>query len=172
NDADLANSFVELAREKNIVLADDLSLRASDAVAEEHSTAHFAKRLATGLATGNADDVATLSGTVAGDLVVFGDIRDIVREGKHLAMGEETDHLVLGLATAGLAVTAATYVSVGGMGPVRAGLTLVKHARKVARVGEGLAAWAGRSAREVVDTPMLQQAVASSSVLRPGETAS
>ncbi|MDU3128630.1 MAG: hypothetical protein E6699_14155, partial [Bradyrhizobium sp.] len=55
--------------------------------------------------------------------------------------------------------------------PVRAGLTLVKDARKVGRLGEGLAAWAGRSAREVVDAPMLQQAVASGSVLRPGETA-
>jgi len=95
----------------------------------------------------------------------------VVREGKHLAMGEDTDRLVLGLATVGLAVTAATYVSVGGAAPVRAGLTLVKDARKVGRLGEGLAEWAGRSAREVVDTPVLQRAVASSSVLRPGETA-
>ena len=122
--------------------------------------------------TGNADDVASLSGTVAGDLFVFGDIRDVVREGKHLAMGEDTDRLVLGLATAGLAVTAATYVSVGGAAPLRAGLTLVKDARKVGRLGEGLAEWAGRSAREVVDAPVLQQAVASGSVLRPGADAS
>ncbi|MDU1695256.1 MAG: hypothetical protein E6848_37405, partial [Bradyrhizobium sp.] len=64
-----------------------------------------------------------------------------------------------------------TYVSAGTAAPVRAGLTLVKDARKVGRLGEGLAAWAGRSAREVVDAPMLQQAVASGSVLRPGETA-
>ena len=128
--------------------------------------------LPTGLVTGNADDVASLSGTVAGDLFVFGDIRDVVREGKHLAMGEDTDRLVLGLATAGLAVTAATYVSVGGVAPVRAGLTLVKDARKVGRLGEGLTEWAGRSAREVVDAPMLQHAVASGSVLRPGETVS
>ncbi len=129
NDADLANSFVELAH-----------------------------------------DVASLSGTVAGDLFVFGDIRDVVREGKHLAMGEDTDRLVLGLATAGLAVTAVTYVSVGGAAPVRAGLTMVKDARKVGRLGEGLTQWAGRSAREVVDAPMLQHAVASGSVMRPGET--
>jgi ATP-dependent protease HslVU (ClpYQ) peptidase subunit len=171
-DADLADSFVALAREKNIPLADEQSRRVADAVAQENSSAHFAKRFATGLVTGNADDVASLSGTVAGDLFVFGDIRDVVREGKHLAMGEDTDRLVLGLATVGLAVTAATYVSVGGAAPVRAGLTLVKDARKVGRLGEGLAEWAGRSAREVVDAPVLQRAVASGSVLRPGETAS
>jgi hypothetical protein len=171
-DADLANSFVELATAKNIPLPEDLSRRVTEAVAEENSASHFATRFATGLVTGNADDVASLSGTVAGDLFVFGDIRDVVREGKHLAMGEDTDRLVLGLATAGLAVTAATYVSVGGAAPVRAGLTLVKDARKVGRLGEGLTAWAGRSAREMVDAPMLQNAVATASVTRPGETIS
>lgn len=171
-DADLADSFVMLARDRNIALPDDLLSRASDAVKEENSTSHFARRFATGLVAGNADDVASLSGTVAGDLFVIGDIRDVVREGKHLAMGEDTDHLVLGLATAGLAVTAVTYVSVGGAAPVRAGLTLVKDARKVGRLGEGLAVWAGRSAREVVDGPMLQNAVAKGSVFRPGETMS
>jgi hypothetical protein len=170
NDADLAGSFVDLAGEKGISVSDELSLRVSNALAEQNSTSQFAKRFATGLVTGNADDVASLSGTIAGDLFVFGDIRDVVREGKHLAMGEDTDRLILGLATAGLAVTAATYVSVGGVAPLRAGLTLVKDARKVGRLGEGLTQWAGRSARQIVDAPMLQNAVASGSVLRPGQT--
>jgi len=171
-DADLARSFVDLAKDRNISVGEDLSQRVAEAVSEENSTSHLAKRFATGLVTGNADDVASLSGTVAGDLFVFGDIRDVVRESKHLAMGEDTDRLVLGLATAGLAVTAATYVSVGGAMPLRAGLTLVKDARKVGRLGEGLTEWAGRSTRDIVDTPMLQDAVASGSVLRPGETVS
>jgi hypothetical protein len=172
SDADLANSFAELARDKNVPVTDELSRHVADAVAEENSSSHFAKRFATGLVTGNADDIASLSGTVAGDLFVFGDIRDVVREGKHLAMGEDTDRLVLGLAAAGLAVTAATYVSVGGVGPVRAGLTLVKDARKVGRLGEGLAEWAGRSARQVVDGPLLEHAVGSASVMRPVQSVS
>jgi hypothetical protein len=170
SDADLANSFADLAREKDISLPAELSQRVRDAVAEASSTSHFAKRFASGLVTGNADDVASMSGTVAGDLFVFGDVRDVVRESKHLAMGEETDRLVLGLAAAGLAVTAATYVSIGGVAPVRAGLTLVKDARKVGRLGEGLTEWAGRSARGIVDTPMLQNAVETGSVMRPGQT--
>jgi hypothetical protein len=170
-DADLADSFVALAQEKRIPLSDDTIHRVNDAVAEENSSSHVAKRFAGGLITGEADDVASLSGTVTGDLFVIGDIRDVLREGKHLAMGEDTDRLVLSLAAAGLAVTAATYVSIGGASPLRAGLSLVKDARKVGRLGEGLAAWAGRSAREVVDAPALEQAVASGSVLRPGATA-
>lgn len=171
-DVDLAASFVELARERNVALGDALTRRVNEAVTEENSTSGIAKRFAVGFVTGNSDDIASLSGTVAGDLIVWGDIRDVFREGKHLAMGEETDHLILGLATAGLAVTAATYVSVGGATPLRAGLSLVKDTRKVGRLSEGLVTWAGRSAREVVDTPALQKAVASGSVLRPGETIS
>jgi hypothetical protein len=79
-DSDLANSFVELARDKGVAVSDELSKRVSDAVTDAGSASHFAKRFATGLVTGNADDVASLSGTVAGDLFVFGDIRDVVRE--------------------------------------------------------------------------------------------
>ncbi|WP_441277825.1 hypothetical protein AB7783_12670 [Tardiphaga sp. 172_B4_N1_3] len=169
-DADLAKSFADVAAARNVQLPDDLARRVTEAVADENSASHFASRFAAGFVTGTADDVGSLSGTVAGDLFVFGDIRDVVREGKHMALGEDTDHLILGLAVAGLAVTAATYVSVGGVAPVRAGLTLVKDARKVGRIGEGLTTWAARSARGVVDGPMLRAAVADASVLRPGQT--
>jgi hypothetical protein len=172
HDTGLAESFVDLAKAKNIALPEGLSARVNQAVAEESTVSHFARRFATGLVTGNADDSGSLSGTVAGDLFVFGDIRDVVREGKHLVMGEDTDRLVLGLATAGLAVTAATYVSLGGVVPVRAGLTLVKDARKVGRLGEGITEWAGRSARDIVDAPMLEDAVASSATTSPGQTVS
>jgi hypothetical protein len=172
HDTGLASSFVDLAKAKDISLPEDLVQRVNEAIAEDSTTSHFVRRFATGLVTGNADDAGSLSGTVAGDLFVFGDIRDVVRESKHLVMGEDTDRLVLGLATAGLAVTAATYVSVGGVAPLRAGLTLVKDARKVGRLGEGLTEWAGRSAREVVDTSMLGDAVSSAAVTRPTQTVS
>ena len=167
-DSDLAASLLAIATEKKIAIPDELTARVAEAVAQDNSAGQIAKRFATGLVTGEADDVASLSGTVAGDLFVFGDIRDAVREGKRMAMGEEVDHVVLGLAAAGLAITAATYVSVGGAAPVRAGLTLVKDARKVGRLGEGLALWAGRSARGVIDAPVLQNAVTSASLSRPG----
>ena len=171
-DADLAKSFIDLAADRNIPVPPELTARVDAAVTEENSTASTARRFVTGLVTGEADDVASLSGTVAGDLFVFGDVRDVVREGKRLAMGEDADRLVLGLASVGLAVTAATYVSVGGATPVRAGLTMVKDARKVGRLGAGLTEWAGRSARGVVDGPMLQQAVAGASIARPGQAIS
>src|ERR1700761_6536738 len=48
-DADLADSFVQLARDNDVAVDDDTSRRVSDAVTEENSSSHFAKRFATGL---------------------------------------------------------------------------------------------------------------------------
>jgi len=62
-DADLAGSFADLAREKSIALDEDLSRRVTDAVAEQNSSSHFAKGFASGLVTGNADDVAFRAGS-------------------------------------------------------------------------------------------------------------
>lgn len=169
-DADLAQSFADLAADKGIILSDETAARVAAATADDRAPSTLAKRFVTGLVVGEATDVASLSGTVAGDLFVFGDIRDMVREGKRLAMGEDADRLVLGLASVGLAVTAATYVSAGGAAPVRAGLTMVKDARKFGRLGAGLTEWAGRSARAVVDGPALRNAVATASLAHPRQT--
>ncbi|ABD88689.1 hypothetical protein [Rhodopseudomonas palustris] len=170
NDSDLAQSLVALAADKGITVPEALQQRVADAVQLDHSPAQVAKRFATGLVTGNVEDGASLSGSVAGDLFVFGDVRDVVRESQKLAAGEEPDRVILGLAAAGLAVTAATFVSVGGTTPVRAGLTLVKDARKVGRLGAGLSRWAGRSAAEVVDTPALRNALSAGALSKPAET--
>lgn len=170
DDPELARSFVDLAAAQNVSLPADLVARVQAAAEKHDSTAEIARRFASGFATGNAEDVAALSGTIAGDLLVFGDIRDLVKQGSNFASGVEPDYLVMGLAAAGLAVTAATYVSLGGVAPARAGLTVMKDARKVGRLGEGLTAWAGRSVREVIDGPALREAIGGASLSQPAQT--
>jgi hypothetical protein len=170
-DTDLATSFVELARSLDIALPPKLTARVDAAVAESRTPRHVAWQFTSGLVTGEVSDAASLTGTVAGDLFVFGDIRDVVREGKHFVAGEEVDRFVLGLACVGLAVTAGTYASVGIATPARAGLTLVKDARRAGRLSAGLGAWAGTSAATLIDKPLLENAVADASLLQPSQTA-
>ncbi len=67
---------------------------------------------------------------IAGDMFVFGDVRDVVREGWRGLKGEEVDPLVLGLAGGGLAITAGMYFSGGLAAPARAGLSVVKAGRR------------------------------------------
>ena len=169
-DTDLAASFVELANALDIAVPDNITARVNAAVADSQTSGHVASQFASGFITGQVTDVASFSGTVAGDLFVFGDIRDVVREGKHLATGEEVDRFVLGLACVGLAVTAGTYASIGIATPARAGLTLVKDARRAGRLSAGLGAWAGKSAATLVDRPLLEKAVAEASLAQPAQT--
>lgn len=169
-DVDLAQSLADLAEAQNLPLSAEALAGLDAAVAASQSAAHLAGRFATGFLTGNTDDLASFSGTVTGDLFAFGDIRDVVIQGRHLVLGEEPDRLVLGLAAVGLAVTAGTYASVGTASPARAGLSLLKGARKSARLSAGLTDWARRSASDMVDSGLLRQAVTNALVARPIES--
>lgn len=166
-DTDLAQSFVDLAQAQKLPVSVDLLARLEAMAAEQRSATHLATRFATGFISGDTDDLASFSGTVAGDLLVVGDIRDFVVQGQRLAAGEEADQLVLGLAAVGLAVTAGTYASIGTASPARAGLTLFKGARKTARLSAGLTDFARRSATELVDANLLRKAAANASLTRP-----
>ena len=110
-----------------------------------------------------------MAGTALGDLFVFGDIRDAVREGSRLAKGEPADELVLGLAGVGLALTAGTYASLGAGAPARVGLSVLKAARKTGRMTAQMGEWLGRSLREVVDWSALRRAVSKRQRHRAGD---
>ena len=166
-DADLAQSFADLAQAQNLAVSVDALAQIETLAAEQRTAGHLAGRFAKGFLTGDTDDLASFSGTLTGDLFAFGDVRDVVVHGRQLMLGEEPDRLVLGLAAIGLAVTAGTYASAGTFSPARAGLSLFKGARKSARLSPGLTDWARRATTEVVDPTVLRRAVANVSATRP-----
>jgi hypothetical protein len=167
NDADLAQSFIDLANEHRVPVEPALAARVAAAVETANSASQTAENFAVGLLTGEPDDLAGLAGSAVGDLFVFGDVRDMVREGARLTTGEKADHLVLGLAAAGLAITAGTYASLGSAAPVRVGLTVAKAARKTGRLGADLTVWLNRSVRQLVDWSKLKTAISGVSVTNP-----
>lgn len=166
-DADLAQSFVDLAAERQVALDPALIEQVKGATAEAASAKYAVASFAQGLISGEPKDGVGLAGTALGDLFVFGDIRDAVREGGRLASGEQADELVLGLACVGLAITAGTYASAGAAAPARVGLTLAKVARKTGQLGGELAVRMGRLLRGVVDWGQLRRAAAGASLAEP-----
>jgi hypothetical protein len=167
DDADLAASFVELSKARGVALDQTQVQKVDEAVAKANSTTAAAESFAQGLVTGEPNDAVGLAGTITGDLFVFGDIRDAVREGGRWIKGEEADTLVLGLAAVGLAITAATYATSGVAAPARVGVSLAKVARKTGRLSANLAETIGRSLRSVVDWPKLRAAIAGVSISEP-----
>ena len=167
NDPDLAKSFVELARDRNVPLTSDLTAKVEAAVAKANGALATAGNFTRGLIVGEPDDLVSLAGTALGDLFVFGDIRDAVREGSRIAQGQEADHLILGLAAVGIAVTAGTYASLGVGTPARMGLSLVKAARKTGRISTRMAESVTRSLRSVVDFGAVRKVFSTSSLTDP-----
>jgi hypothetical protein len=167
DDADLAQSFLELARDRNIPVDPVLAAKVEAANAGTAVAARSAGSFARGLITGEPEDLSGLAGTALGDLFVLGDIRDAVREGTRFASGQPADEMILGLSCVGLAITAGTYATVGVAAPARIGLTLVKAARKTGRIGSHMASWINHSVREVVDWSALQRAARGVSITEP-----
>jgi len=150
-DVDLAQSFVALAAERDVVIAPDLADAVGRAGKEHGSVTSTAGRFVHGLWTGEPSDLASLAGTAFGDLFVFGDIRDAAREGTRYLSGQQYDPWIIGLAGAGLAITALTYSGLGASTPERVGLSLIKGARRTGRLNPVLAVRAVREAVKVED---------------------
>jgi hypothetical protein len=137
-DMELARSFVDLAAERGVMLPHPLIEKTESAERDAAMPSSKAASFARGFFTGKPEDVASAAGMLTGDLFVFGDVRDAVREGWRGLRGEEMDTLVLGLAGTGIAVTAGLYASGGLAAPARVGLSVVKAARKGGHVGAPL----------------------------------
>ena len=135
NDPDLAESFVELARERGIAVDPERLEQLAAAKKAAASPASTAKNFARGLVLGETDSLAALGGTALGDLFVFGDVRDAARQGVEFARGGQVDKAVLGLSLAGIAITAGTYASFGALAPERLGVSVIKAGVKTGRVG-------------------------------------
>lgn len=167
DDPELARSFVDLAGDRRIELPPDLVEKVATAAKARSSPASMAARFAQGLIVGEPDDVVSLAGTALGDLFVFGDIRDVIREGGRMAAGQEADHLILGLASVGIAITAGTYATLGVGAPARIGLSVVKAARKTGRLGARMGEAVARSLRGVVDWSAMRKGLAAASITEP-----
>jgi hypothetical protein len=166
-DADLAQSFVDFSVERHVALDPALTEKVNVAAAEAASAQHAAESFALGLVTGEPNDMSGLAGTTLGDLFVFGDIRDALREGGRMALGQPADELVLGLACVGFAITAGTYATLGAAAPARVGLSVAKAARKSGQLSAELAGYIGRILRRVVDWGQLKKAIAGVSISEP-----
>jgi hypothetical protein len=166
-DIELAESFLALARERSFAIDASLAARIEAGTTASATTARSVGQFVRGFVVGEPDDLMSLAGTAAGDLFVYGDARDAVREGVRLARGEEADELILGLACVGLAVTAGTYASLGVGAPARVGLSVIKAARKTGRIGAQLSGTVVRAVRDSVDAAALKAAFTRAALLRP-----
>lgn len=108
-----------------------------EAAGEERAKAVYqARELAKGFLTGESEELYGQAAGVASDLMVVGDVRDLLRAGAALTEGREPDPLITALAAAGLAMTVAGWYAAGSPAAVsvKAGASVLKTAKRTGRL--------------------------------------
>lgn len=161
-DEELASSFLALAAARGLPV--DPARRARAEALAQGRMGRAARDFAAGAVSGHAEGTAGLAGSLAADVTGIGDLRDLLREGGRYARAEPYDPLLLGMALVGLPLTAATWTAGAGAAP-RAGMTVLKAARRGGRLSPALAASLGRTVRAGLDGEALVRAVGASARL-------
>ncbi|GHE79332.1 hypothetical protein GCM10019059_42350 [Camelimonas fluminis] len=163
NDFDDAEAIAKIAQERGHAIDPALLARAN-AGGVTRSIA-YAYEFAEGFAYGSFDSTARIAGTLASDLVGFGDIRDVVKEGYNATSGGDPDWITLAFATFGLTTSAMTLGSLGTASPVSApldmGASVLKTANKTRRLTVGLRRHLSGIAAHAVDKDALKKALGS-----------
>ncbi|WMC12383.1 hypothetical protein PU634_08465 [Oceanimonas pelagia] len=126
-----------------------------DIVRQRESWRYRFEKLSEGLVLGSSDEPLGIAAAVVTDFLVIGDIRDLTRQGLHLARDEEVDEVLVALSTLGLVASTAqlasgagTLATAGATAPAAAGATAAKSgivALKTARRLGHLPPWLGKT---------------------------
>lgn len=117
------------------------AVEANLALARERRSefSYMAGEAAKGFFLGESDESYGRAAELAADFTLYGDLRDLVREAYHWLSDDEVDVLIAALAGAGVGITLFSLgPQAGASANVKAGLTLLKAARRSKRVPAGL----------------------------------
>ncbi len=84
-----------------------------------------------GFFTGEADGLASLSGSIAADMTVLGDLRDLSIEGSKLVSSQPYDKVILGMSFIGIGMSASQIITGGTTTPIKMSASIVKVAKKM-----------------------------------------
>lgn len=149
-DLDAAQGLVDLARTVQVPVPAALVDRLGAARAKAETPAAKAERCASGVFAGAMTDETAMLCTIVADFTVIGDLRDLAIQGAAWAAGRDYDGVILGLSAVGLGATAVTAASAGTAAPAKAGLSLVKAARRAGHVPPALSRSLATEARLAV----------------------
>ena len=151
DDAELARSLADLAKDRGVVIEDGTLDKII--AAEQFSLTRSTRQLVTGAVTGEADSPTAFAGALAADLTVVGDVRDLAQQA--FAYPDQ-DNLTVALAATGVLLTGATAVTVGTSAGGKVGVSAIKTARKLKRLSKGLERQLARLASDAVDIRVLR----------------
>ncbi len=127
----------------------------------------FVKKCGKGFVLDEGEGLVGMGCSLASDMTMLGDLRDVAAESYKIAEGKEPDKLVLGLAVAGLALEAGGAVTGGTSVGVKVGTSLMKTGVKTATVSRRLMHEVGRLVSSAINTKPLKSLTLSDAMNMP-----
>jgi hypothetical protein len=165
-DPELARSMVAVAKERGYSVPPNLLSQIDDA--EKFSVTETAKEAWSGLTTGNMDSPTAFAAALAADMTVVGDVKDLYGEYRKYP---EWDELTVALSSAGIVAAGASYATMLSALPAKAGVTLLKNAKKADKIPAPLLHEMRELASGSVDVDAVKQVARSATKLDAAEAA-
>lgn len=118
---------------------------------ELQSVVGHGKRVVYGFVTGEGSSIDELGGAIASDMVLYGDLRDLCKQGYRRVRGKETDSLIASLAAIGLLTEC---IDIADWGPA-----VLKALRKANSLTMRFASWTIGACRRSVKARRLEPAL-------------
>jgi len=157
DDVEEADMYADIGKFMNYQIPADTERRLDEAHSMSATVVRNTWEFGTGFVTGQGDSTAGLAGAVTSDLTVIGDVRDIATEGGKWLAGQDYNELIVGLSVVGIAATGLTVATGGGGIVAKAGVSILKAAKRTGRLTAEFGTLLVRMTRDAVNMPALRE---------------
>lgn len=113
------------------------------------------KEFASGFINGDSGSVLGMSGSIASDLTLYGDIRDLKSEGTKYLEDQPYDSFILHLSMVGIGLSASQLLSAGASTPLKVGASVLKVSKKTGKLSKPFSKELSTRLAKTVDKKML-----------------
>jgi len=149
--------YSKLANRFNV----ELNSTTKDLIAKENTASKKLlrgfKSFTNGFLSGNAKDGVGVAGSITSDFTLYGDFRDIYKEGNKYLNNKPYDKYILGLSMIGVGLSGATLVSLGSASGVKVATSTLKLAKKEKMLTKGFSKVLGEKLSKTVNFKALKE---------------
>lgn len=114
------------------------------------------KDFGSGFLSGASDSAVGMGGSIASDMTLYGDLRDLKEEGTKYNNGESYDEFILQLSLIGVGLSATQLLSVGVATPLKVGASVMKIAKKSGSITKSFSKVISKRLSKTIDIKVLK----------------
>lgn len=114
------------------------------------------KAFGSGFLSGKSDSAVGLGGSIASDMTLYGDLRDLKAEGTKYNNGESYDKFILQLSLIGVGLSATQLLSAGVSTPLKVGASVMKVAKKSGNLTKSFSKIISKRLGKTIDIKILK----------------